>query len=391
MNNQQSLKILTLDGGGLQALATLSSICAVCQAIAKENKAARIPAPHELFDIICGVGTGGWIALLLGRYRLDVATCMAVYMEIARKVDSDRNTSRWPRRNRAFKLDQDQLVSVVEDTLLRYNLDATLLREESPAPNVFERGQTRCAQAFAVGIKQGRNKQGTEYELFRSYNLEGKSASTLSGPEPRKCRTSQAFAAVGAAKFFLKPYKVGKSVFFDETFPQSHPISSMALDEALTVYGPDVEISVLLNIGPGIPSEQDCKTLDSMSIGPIARLTRKFSWPGRKEASLKGKKPVDNDSQNEVQQHDSTPSTPSESALRLECQRRLDIRDRLKGLYGDSGAEKYHHLGPDYSLEKASLNDVHAIRLFRTRSRESQGRAAEIGGAVSQYWVNTRA
>lgn len=75
MNNQQPLKILTLgkstsaagvdswltraDGGGLQALATLSSICAVCQGIAKENKAPRVPAPHELFDIICGVGTGG--------------------------------------------------------------------------------------------------------------------------------------------------------------------------------------------------------------------------------------------------------------------------------------------------------------------------------------------
>jgi len=244
---------------------------------------------------------------------------------------------------------------------------------------------------FAVGVKQGRNKQESEYELFRSYNPGGKSAGTLPGPEPKTCRTSQAFAAIGAAKFFLKPYKFGKTVFFDETFPQSHPISSMALDEALAVYGPNAEISVLLNIGPGIPSEQDCKTLDSMSVGPIARLTRKFSWPGRKEASQKEKLPVVNDSQDEVQQQDSTPSTPSESALRLECQRRLDIRDRLKALYGHSGCEKYHHLGPDYSLEKASLNDVHAIRLFRTRSRESQGSAAEIGGAVSQYWVNTRA
>ncbi|KAK4942544.1 hypothetical protein LTR10_017673 [Elasticomyces elasticus] len=391
MDNQQPLKILTLDGGGLQALATLSSICAVCQAIAKENKAARIPAPHELFDIICGVGTGGWIALLLGRYRLDIATCMAVYMEIARKVDSDRTTSRWPRRNRAFKLDQERLVSVVEDTLLRYGLDASLLREDSPLTNTFERGQTRCAQAFAVGVKQGRNIRDPEYELFRSYTFKDKTTATLPGPEPKKCRTSQAFAAVGAAKFFLKPYKVGKSVFFDETFPQSHPISSVALDEALALHGPNVEISVLLNIGPGIPSEQDCRTLDSMSIGPISRLARKFSWPGRKEASLKEKLSKNKNSQNEVHHHDSTPSTPSESALRLECQRRLDIRDRLKALYGDSGSDKYHHLGPDYSLEKASLNDVHAIRLFRTRSRESQSSAAEIGGAVSQYWVNTRA
>lgn len=210
----------------------------------------------------------------------------------------------------------------------------------------------------------------------------------LPGPVPEKCRTSQAFAAVGAAKFFLKPYEVGKSVFFDETFPQSHPISSMALDEAFALYGPNTQISVLLNIGPGIPSEQDCKTLNSMSAGPLARLTRKFSWPGKRQVSAKEKVPVDDESQNE---HDSSPSTPSESALRLECQRRLDICDRLKALYGDSGPDKYHHLGPDYSLEKASLNDVRAIRLLRAQSDESQGSAGGIEGAVSRYWVNTRA
>jgi hypothetical protein len=223
-------------------------------------------------------------------------------------------------------------------------------------------------------------KDQCKYELFRAYHPPAdKTKGTLPGPEPEKCRISQAFAAIGAAKFFLKPYKVGKSVFFDETFPQSHPITSIALDEVIGLYGSDAEVSVLLNIGPGIPSEEDCRELDLMSTGPMARLTRKFSWPRRRE------------SQEELEQSISSLSSTSESALRLDRQRRMDIKARLKELYGEPGPEKYHHLGPDYSMEKASLNDVRAIRLFRTQSNESQESADEIDGAVRQFWVNARA
>lgn len=48
------------DGGGLQALSTLSSLNAVCKAIAQQQGTARPPAPHELFDVIAGIGTGGY-------------------------------------------------------------------------------------------------------------------------------------------------------------------------------------------------------------------------------------------------------------------------------------------------------------------------------------------
>ncbi len=238
-----------------------------------------------------------------------------------------------------------------------------------------------------MGVVQQPKKDQSKYELFRSYHLpDNNTKGTLPGPEPEKCRISQAFAAIGAAKFFLKPCKIGKSVFFDETFPQSHPITSIALDEVFGLYGPDADVSVLLNIGPGIPSEEDCRELDLMSTGPMARLTRKFSWPRRRQ-----KPEGERESQEELEQSTSSLSSSSESALRLDRQRRMDIKARLKELYGEPGPEKYHHLGPDYSLEKASLNDVRAIRLFRSQSNESQESAEEIDGAVRQFWVNARA
>jgi hypothetical protein len=214
----------------------------------------------------------------------------------------------------------------------------------------------------------------------------------MQGPEPGQCSIPQVFAATGAAKFFLGPFKLGNATFFDETFPQSHAITSIALDEAFSLYGRGVEISVLLNIGPGIPSEQDCIELDLMSVSPMALLTRKFSWPKRKPASLKQGLPGDIESQEDLMEAGSRLSSPSESALRVECQRRLDIRARLKELYGDSGPDKYHHLGPNYSLEKASLNDVHAIcRPQRVSTDSRSDDAGEVAGVVEQYWVNARA
>lgn len=68
-----------------------------------------------------------WIALLLGRYRLDIATCMAVYMEIARDVEIAPDGVNSPKRKRTFKLDQDRLTVVVEKVLERYDLDPSLL------------------------------------------------------------------------------------------------------------------------------------------------------------------------------------------------------------------------------------------------------------------------
>ncbi|KIX07611.1 uncharacterized protein Z518_02264 [Rhinocladiella mackenziei CBS 650.93] len=354
-------KILTLDGGGLQALVTLSSINAVCRAVAKQNGAARPPAPRELFDMIGGVGIGGWIALLLGRYQLDIAACMAMYMEIARKVDVETNNPNAQRMSRSFRLDQDRLTTVVEETLERYDLNPVLMRQGEGAKRQ-RNGTSRCQYAFAAGVVQRQNKQQEKYQLFRSYNIEEYSRNTsLPGPNPENYRMPEVFAATGAVKFFLRPYQIKNTIFFDEIFPQSHPITSIALEEAFGLYGQNVDISVLLNIGPGIPSQRDCEELDLMCVGPMIRLTRKFSWPKGRHFSIKQRLLGQSESQDE---ETSKLTSPSEIALKLNEQRRLDICARLRELYGDSGSERYHHLGPDYSMEGASLNDVHAINLL---------------------------
>lgn len=72
-----------------------------------EGRAPRrdqIPKPCDHFDLICGTGTGGLIAIMLGRLRLDLETCKEVYIRMTRKVfETDKTFAGIPFRSTLFK------------------------------------------------------------------------------------------------------------------------------------------------------------------------------------------------------------------------------------------------------------------------------------------------
>lgn len=71
------------------------------------NRAPRrheIPKPADHFDLIIGTGTGGLIAIMLGRLRLDLETCKEVYVRMTRRVfESDKTIAGVPYRKTLFK------------------------------------------------------------------------------------------------------------------------------------------------------------------------------------------------------------------------------------------------------------------------------------------------
>jgi len=72
-----------------------------------EGKAPRrdqIPKPCDHFDLIVGTGTGGLIAIMLGRLRLDLEQCKELYVEMTRKVfETDKTIAGIPYRSTLFK------------------------------------------------------------------------------------------------------------------------------------------------------------------------------------------------------------------------------------------------------------------------------------------------
>src|ERR1700759_4388292 len=72
-----------------------------------EGRAPRrheIPKPCDHFDLIVGTGTGGLIALMLGRLRLSIDTCKDVYVRMTRRVfETDKTIAGIPIRSTLFK------------------------------------------------------------------------------------------------------------------------------------------------------------------------------------------------------------------------------------------------------------------------------------------------
>lgn len=72
-----------------------------------EGKAPRreqIPKPCDHFDLIVGTGTGGLIAIMLGRLRLDLEQCKELYVEMTRMVfETDKTIAGIPYRSTLFK------------------------------------------------------------------------------------------------------------------------------------------------------------------------------------------------------------------------------------------------------------------------------------------------
>lgn len=359
------LKILTLDGGGLQALSTLSILSKLCDAIAANKENDRKPAPYELFDIIGGIGTGGWLALLLGRYRLDLTRCMSIYIELASHPQITAGRPYFG--SKPFTLDQKHLIAKIDSILERNGLSSLLLDDE---------GQTmegdsvvRCKHAFAVGAIQSPREGGPKYEMFRSYRTTKTSGPFYhSGPDPGSCKVSSVCAATGATKYLLQPYTIGSTTYSDNGFPNPHNITELAMDEAYHLYGEKPPLSVIVNIGPGIPSDNDVEKLENLS--------RKFSWPNwlsstRPRSSLHSNNTSTNTSPISSTSTDSDPkltespyrsdtsSSSSSEAEQVERQIEATIKDRLKRDY-DNG-KIFIRLAPPPSSDESALNDVHVI------------------------------
>src|SRR5256885_11344676 len=71
----------------MQGLSTLMILNDLMDAIAEnERNTEGKPRPCDVFDIIGGIGVGGWLALLLGRFHFDVPTCIKVYIRIVEAI-----------------------------------------------------------------------------------------------------------------------------------------------------------------------------------------------------------------------------------------------------------------------------------------------------------------
>ncbi|KAJ7105347.1 hypothetical protein C8R44DRAFT_639518, partial [Mycena epipterygia] len=68
-----------LDGGGAGALSELLILDRMMYKTKTEGQLDTVPSPCECFELIGGSGTGGIIALMLGRLRMSVKDAISAY------------------------------------------------------------------------------------------------------------------------------------------------------------------------------------------------------------------------------------------------------------------------------------------------------------------------
>lgn len=263
------LKILTIDGGGIQGISTLLILNKLLNAIARNNGVQNSkPRPCDVFDVIAGIGPGGWLALLLGRFQMDVSAALAEWYNLIDCIEPRSKAEELVLRlMQNSYYDTDRLLEHIDHLNEFYETDKHMF---FTPPN-----GTRCKHVFVSALRTDSRGTHLGYNLFRTYDCPEGSKVLDGPPDPRKYRISHAFGVTGAAKYFTPPWKETSTTkrklkFLDINFPSPHNITELALDEMWGLYGTDVEISVVVNIGPGNPNASDCR-----------HIARRFSW-GRK-------------------------------------------------------------------------------------------------------------
>jgi hypothetical protein len=181
------LKILTIDGGGLQAISSLLILDKLLDTIAKSNNVPhRKPRPCDVFDTIAGIGAGGWLAILLGRFHMDITTCLSEWYKITDRI-APRSRSE-EIRMRAFHhcyFNPDRLVEQIEFLIKVYGTGNFLFDNLA--------GEVRTRHVLVAALRS----DASGYNLFRTYEIPGDAKlpkKLLEGPEnPSKFKISGAF------------------------------------------------------------------------------------------------------------------------------------------------------------------------------------------------------
>ncbi|KAH6724669.1 acyl transferase/acyl hydrolase/lysophospholipase [Leptodontidium sp. MPI-SDFR-AT-0119] len=292
------LRILSLDGGGVRGYSMLIIIQELMHRtyVETEGKAPRrdqIPKPADHFDLIIGTGTGGLIAIMLGRLRLDLETCKEVYVQMTQKVfETDKTIAGIPYRSTLFK------ASKLEEAIRQCVREHTILEREgndgeepeglgnlhSPMSPLNRNGPRRHASNASVasfsarspssytsrpmmGLRYGNadaslydtreNRTKTAVTAIYQGTPKGGLPAILRSYDSRKepspefdCAIWQAGRATCATGLAFKPIQVGQSMFIDEGAGQYNP-APFALDEACVNEWPGRDIGVFVSIGTG--------------------------------------------------------------------------------------------------------------------------------------------
>ncbi|KAJ6265071.1 hypothetical protein Dda_1226 [Drechslerella dactyloides] len=300
------LRILSLDGGGIRGYSTLLLLEALMHAIFLEihgrepRRGEEVTKPCEVFDLIGGTGTGGLIAIMLGRLRMSVQTCKDVYTRMTRYVfETDKRFVGIPYGETLYKASKLEraIRTVVHERTKHDHLDLNMemdsddedwdlepggglydddekelerrmsmmgrtdsIREIAEASRItsadgprrlrygnaealmHDKRKGRC-KTMVTAVYRGSSDASTP-AIFRTYSS---GVESMSYPD---CRIWQAGRATCATLAAFKPLRINQDVFLDEGTGRYNPTPTV-LEEACVNEWPGREIGLVVSLGTG--------------------------------------------------------------------------------------------------------------------------------------------
>ncbi|PQE23240.1 Ankyrin repeat-containing domain protein [Rutstroemia sp. NJR-2017a BVV2] len=169
------VRILCLDGGGVKGVTSLRILQSIMEQISiEEHERAGSDQPRseeplkpcDYFDLICGTGTGGLIAILLGRLEYTLEEAIKKYEEFGEKIFSKKLSwfTRWD-ATYDHTVVEKLLKEVITESPLKLHEDAAL------------KDASRPCKTFVITTKL--DKHSSSPILMRSYDLDEDKESSI--------------------------------------------------------------------------------------------------------------------------------------------------------------------------------------------------------------------
>ncbi|KAI8190734.1 hypothetical protein KHU50_008767 [Colletotrichum sp. SAR 10_65] len=258
---KRRLRVLALDGGGVRGLAALTILDQVMIATYGERYTKK---PCEVFDIIGGTSTGGFIAIMLGRLKMTVAECIEEYKALMPEIfppppeGYNPLTKFWndlkgvETAARAAwtgqKYDSSQLETLIKQLVEKYLKKHTgktvdgnteVLKEDD-----IETNENSC-RVFVTAVSRTDSNRRPPV-LLRSY------VNPDEMNELPNITIWEAARATSAAPSYFKDITVGGYTFVDGGLQANNPLG-WVWNEVLAVFGPARDTTCFLSIGTGVP------------------------------------------------------------------------------------------------------------------------------------------
>ncbi|KAF8603736.1 FabD/lysophospholipase-like protein [Ceratobasidium sp. AG-I] len=147
-SSKGGVRVLEFDGGGINVLSALIIVWELMLRVQAIWNLADMPLPCDLFDLICGTGTGGLVAVLLGRLRLPIVAAIECYVEILNRGFVKKRLGIWLGTDDAFSA--TALEAAIGGIVARYlgRADARMIED------LNQEGRLICAMS-ADAIRAG--------------------------------------------------------------------------------------------------------------------------------------------------------------------------------------------------------------------------------------------